>query len=922
MIRTLSALIILSLLSVSSKAQQFGGFPSRTKWKQLDTDTARIIFSKGAESEAQHVATIVHQEAATENTLGSALKKINIVLHNRTTLANGYVGLGPFRSEFYLVPGSNIFDFGNLPWQEQLAVHEYRHVQQYNNFNRGAAKAFGILFGQEGRAVVNALAVPDWFWEGDAVYAETALTPQGRGKTPYFHNGYKSLWREGRNYNWMKLRNGSLKDYVPNHYQLGYLLVNYGYMKYGADFWKKVTQDANSIKGLVYPFQKAVRRHAGVPFSTFRKEALSFYSHEVSKRRDDLRDRFTVTNFYFPQAVNYDSIIYLKDSYKKIPAFYVRTAAGEKRIKQKSIGSEEWFSYRDGLIAYTAYNTDSRWSLVDYNDIVLLDVATGKETWLTQKEKYFTPDIAPDQQTILATAVTDSVTSELHILNRQGGVINKIQAPHRAFFVHPKFIDANKVVVGIRWPDATISLEILNLSNKQFENLVPRTHATIGFPSIYKEAVYFTSSLGGNDNVYSVGLKDKKVYQITNRNAGHYFPTVYNDTLNYSVFTSNGYKVEHQSISSNKLQEINANQWNQPTIPFPVAGNANRNILNVTTRTFKEESYKKATGLFNFHSWRPDYTDPEFSFSVYSNNILNTFSSELFYRYNQNENSHSIGFNAIYGGWYPRIQAGVEQTNNRHLNNNRGQLILNQTEANVGFSIPLNFTKGKTLKSFNIGSNFHIASLSTASKSPVDFTDFQSTYLSHTLAWAQQLPRAKQHIYPKAGYALSANYRHRLNEKGYQSLGLSNIYLPGLFTNHSLVLQGSYQQTDTSNVLFSNRFANSRGYSDYYFSRMWKTGINYHFPLLYPDRGLGNIVYLLRVRGNAFYDFTRVYSNDKKRSLDLKSIGSELFFDTQWWNSFPITLGIRYSYLLDAELVGAGNRSRFELVLPIDIIPD
>ena len=60
----------------------------------------------------------------TGNPIGSKIRKINIVLHHQTTLANGYVALGPFRSEYYLVPGSNLFEFGNLPWYEQLAVHE------------------------------------------------------------------------------------------------------------------------------------------------------------------------------------------------------------------------------------------------------------------------------------------------------------------------------------------------------------------------------------------------------------------------------------------------------------------------------------------------------------------------------------------------------------------------------------------------------------------------------------------------------------------------------------------------------------------------------------------------------------------------------------------------------------------------------
>ena len=39
--------------------------------------------------------------------------------------------------------------------------------------------------------------------------------------------------------------------------------------------------------------------------------------------------------------------------------------------------------------------------------------------------------------------------------------------------------------------------------------------------------------------------------------------------------------------------------------------------------------YKKGTRLINFHSWAPSYEDPEFTFSLYSDNILNTFSNQL-----------------------------------------------------------------------------------------------------------------------------------------------------------------------------------------------------------------------------------------------------------------------------------------------------
>src|SRR5882757_330505 len=90
------------LISYCSFSQRFGGNPPSLKWKQINTDTARIIFPAGLDSQAQRVSSLVHYLAAQKLVaLGDKLYKINIVLQNQTTIANAYVGLGPYRSEFF-----------------------------------------------------------------------------------------------------------------------------------------------------------------------------------------------------------------------------------------------------------------------------------------------------------------------------------------------------------------------------------------------------------------------------------------------------------------------------------------------------------------------------------------------------------------------------------------------------------------------------------------------------------------------------------------------------------------------------------------------------------------------------------------------------------------------------------------------------
>lgn len=894
-------------------AQNFGGFPPSTKWQQINTDTARILFSPAAKAEAMRVAQLVHAAAKdTPVAIGRPLKKINIVLHNQSTEANGYVALGPFRSEYYLIPGADLFEFGNLPWHENLAVHEYRHVQQYNAFNNGLTKIFSFFGGQNGRALANALTVPDWFFEGDAVYAETAFTGLGRGRQPLFLSAYNSLWQEGKAYSWMKLRNGSYRDYVPNHYPLGYLLVNYGYLKYGPRFWQQVTTDASAFKGFFYPFQKAVARYAHEDFKKFRTDALAFYKREVEKEPVVTNDK-TVTNYYFPQPVGKDSLLYLKESYRQLPAFYIRDSRGDHYLKLRNISTENWFHYAAGKLVYTAYNTNKRWSLINYSDIVLLDIHTKKETQLTRNGKYFTPVLSPDGQQVVAVFINDSLQTELHILNAQtGAVIKKITSYTGDYFMQPKFIDDQNIVLSIRSADGLLSLQRMNIVNGNSEELIAPQQRAIGEPYVFQNTIYFTASFSGNDELYAFRLNEKKAYQLASGQTGNYNVGVYNDSLVWSKFTTKGRQLQQQPLNAFLWKEIKIETLKPAAALYPVASSP-VNLRNSNARNFDVKKYSKATGLINIHSWDPSLT-------FYSNNILNTLAASAYYQYNEAEKSHTTGFRATYGGFFPVLSARIENTFNRHIKRPDSTLTANSSERSIGYNIPLNFTRGKTAKALNFGTSYVNATFRPTGASKNSAQENNSSYLHHFVSWAQQLQQARQQIFPRLGYAAALHYRHRLDEPDYQWLGGAAVYLPTFSKTHALVLTASFQQVDTSNVLFSNRFSLARGYPDYYYSRMWTAGVNYHMPLLYPDWGFANVFYLLRVRSAFYFDYSQVFSKNRQRTAALRSTGVELYFDTRWWNQLPVSFGVRYSYLLDKQFASS-RRHVFGVVLPVDLLP-
>ena len=105
---------------------------------------------------------------------------------------------------------------------------------------------------------------------------------------------------------------------------------------------------------------------------------------------------------------------------------------------------------------------------------------------------------------------------------------------------------------------------------------------------------------------------------------------------------------------------------------------------------------------------------------------------------------------------------------------------------------------------------------------------------------------------------------------------------------------------------------------------MYKLGANYHFPLLYPDWGFGNMIFFQRVRANAFYDHTIAHARVNGILTDIKnrSAGAEIYFDTKAWNALPVSFGFRFSHLLDRDLQNPGVKNLWEFIVPIGLIPE
>jgi hypothetical protein len=926
-------LFIIGMLFCSQiGAQIFGGNPSKYKWLQFDTDTVKVIFPHGMENAAKRIIENVSKiQQGDKSSLGGSQRKINVVLQNGRTESNAYVGLAPWRSEFYTIAPQDPFEMGAINWIDNLTIHEFRHVQQYNNFNKGLSKFASILLGEQGQAIANSAAIPDWFFEGDAVYNETKFSPQGRGKLALFMSSYKSLYLAEKQYTFMQMRNGSFRKYIPNHYELGYLLVAYGRIKYGDAIWTKICADAASFKPLIYPFQNALKKYTGIDFQRFVKEAMNYYQADWKEERSVKVDWLThtvqndVVDYQYPYATADGAIIVLRKSLKKIPAFYLINKDGkEQKLANRSITYNDYYSYKNGRIVYTSYQPDIRWGNLDYNAIKLLDLASGEEETVLSHSKYYSPDISKDGSHLVAIELDPIKGSSLVELNRDGSLLN-VTHKEGWVFASPKFSSDDQSL----FLTARNNLGEMSLLKKSFNrndsliNILPFSNRLIGYLNIQGDTILYTMSNKGRDEIWATVFKNgnPQNFRLASSPTGLYQGMIdAQGKLISAAFSAEGYRLASfnplwdQKVTADTIPALNTSDF---------YARKEDGIFNKTEeRNLLAKKYAFTQGLIRVHSWRPMFTDPEYTFSVYSDNVLNTFHSELSYTYNQNEGSHKLGVFGNYGGTFLQPLFGGDQIWSRSgYYHNDTLLHWNESNVYLGLQLPLNLSGGSSYRLLNISSTYHVDQLNWTGLGKSIFKDQEINTIQNRIDYFSQIQQSKQQILPHWGQRFTAQYKTAVGNYSAKQLLLSgSFYLPGFSNNHGIAVSAAYSQRDTlQQYLFSNNFPYSRGYTAVDFPRMWKLGVNYHLPIAYPEWGVGNLVYFSRLRLNLFYDYTVGKSLRTGAQFAFSSTGGELYFDTRWWNQQSVSFGVRYIYLLNNEFRGVTQPNVWEFIVPVNL---
>jgi hypothetical protein len=473
----------------------------------------------------------------------------------------------------------------------------------------------------------------------------------------------------------------------------------------------------------------------------------------------------------------------------------------------------------------------------------------------------------------------------------------------------------------------------IDLTTGEIDNLTPFSFNVVGYPFVKGDVVYFNAMHDYADAVFAVNINNKKIFKLTDNNNAVYAPVVNDkEDLLVSAFTATGYRLASINIKNNHWLEFGSlnliygdNKYFTDSL-LKIPGSGALNSLKETDQKTSVTKYRKSFRLFNFHSWRPVVDDSEYGYSLYGDNILSSFKNAITYTYNRTDRSHKFGFNAIYAGWFPVLNAGVEESFNRTVDTAFGKSVsYNAATIKAGFSVPLRFVNGRTSKFLSFGGGYNSEQYYYKGVGKNVFNNRAINYMNAFLSFSNVSQKARQHVNPRWAQSLSLDYRDAFDySNSHKFVAHASLYFPGIARNHSLVINTAYQTRDTLPDLFSKNFAYSRGYEALSTRRMYKLGVNYQLPVAYPDWGFANLLYFQRIRATGFYDYTNAKArvNNVLSEIKSRSTGAEIYFDTKIWNAYPVSFGVRFAHLLDTDLLNTSVKNRWEIIIPIGLIPD
>ena len=894
------SVFFLSLIFSSLKGRgqffYYGQEPSSLAWKQLKTDNFSFLYTENASLQAYYYARLMEKTRSFfSGKTGIYPQHTDVILHNRSSISNGFSVPAPLRMEINTVAPQNI---NATDWLQQLSIHEYEHSEQIEVFRQGFARHLTWLFGDA--AIAGAMArIPFWFIEGEAVVNETAYMESGRGRDADFIMKLRAAMAENDIYPYDKAINGSFKDYQLNYYNLGYHLVADGIKKYGDSLWKKVREETAAKPYAIAPFAKAVRNYTGLKLEEFYNQAMKDVVSRQKNQKIKLFDWDTIStpsgdySSYTHAKKLRDKVVAYRESYRDIPSFVEMDNGAEQVVHYPGSVFDENISIGTDAIFWSEYYNDKRWGLQNYSVIKRFDFQSQQVKMLTPgNARYFAPNAAPRKKLVTAVKANKNGTYTLVVMNSVSGKIGYARDfPAGDFIVSPRWSSDGEKIVFIKVTEKGKAVYTLHPGKDRVQKIFGETLFDIAQPYLSRNYLFFIAPFRGKNDLYAFRLKTRELYQLTDAEYGVNYPSYHSGgEIILSDYTAEGYKL--------RSFDVKEALWEKTSIPagepFSLAKEIKKRPINYDhlPEIDKQESrYKKGKHLFNFHSLTPfgyskssSFTGP--GLAVHSQNLMSSMFTSAGYYYDYDEEGGTYFLNMSYNGWYPRLKLNSSYGKRERILKVDDQNTLvkwDQAKITGGLDIPFNFNAGEYSRYLSVGLNAGFRLNDIYSPDTLRFSFDKFFTLTPRVYFYNLRRQSHMDIYPRFGQVFDIHYQHSwlpgtYNGKVFSAEGW--FYFPGVISNHHIRLYSGYENSNRLNQPLSGYVRYPRGAGTLFHERIWTNQLNYSLPLFYPEWNIGRLMYFKRIKGNLFIDMASVYAQGFNDVV--WTTGIELFADTHF----------------------------------------
>ena len=911
--------LILLMSATISFAQYYswGADLARLKWMESKGSSTSVIYPRDAEQIGLTTLYFTKQMQPYIN-YGFTLPPLDIpfIVHPENMNSNGLVMWLPKRVEFLSSPS---IDGYSMPWIKQLVAHEYRHAAQYNNLNVGFIKFLSYLLGEQS-STIGLIFMPLWMMEGDATMCETESSSFGRALQPSFTLEYRAMGDIANRYrNKDKFFCGSYRDFIPDHYKLGYQMV-----AHGNDLVGKVMANDIAAYGPRHPWtiiSEGWRMKTLFGFNSKQLFAKTFSSLnsfwaalpqvENSSEQIATPSVESYTTYSTPLFIN-DKVVAIKSSLDT-PSHIIEL--------DPATGSERRLGYTGAIStrpAYDAVNNRLWWT--EYRRSVMFQQKVRSTLCYIDFDKNRPRTAYMQGRNILYPTPDD-----------EGGLAWIEYQSNGIYSFHHRLCDGNErafslpfgeEIHSLAWDNTTRSHYCIITSDEGMHiakidpdyNLTPLTHpAYITLSKLRAEdgILYFGSIASGKDEVHCYDLQEGKEYQLSESKYGSFDPAPANGKVLMTTYDSLGYHPAWQPAKSLRREvaysRLPRNIVNPPHTKW---GIINLDTVSITPpqQAMDEEHnntrrYRKGLHLFNFHSWAPLSYDPftlgedgainmNIGATAMTQNLLSSMQGFVSYGYSGKKGhivkgslryyglGPTISLNATYGG-HQNIYPIYTYNPDKHKvefpdPSERGRYY----SFGADISFPLMFQSGYHTRYLIAAAGWEFSNGLVANTGKFKFDNGISNVATigykkglhlaqFSLAYQDMVRMAHRDFAPRWGVVASATYATNPANDSFSDLAAlyAKLYTPGFLPHNSFTVAMAYQHSfggfhsddAVSALSFKSSKLLPRGFdsSQIHNRHYLATSLNYQLPICYPDGGWQGVIYFKRIRLNAGFDAAR-----------------------------------------------------------------